>query len=88
MRSMGLGIPGRRDGRNGKDGRYAKGRRDGILPAFVGVAVGYFLVGVGWFFGGRPPSLPFSRLAAAFLAVLILPKATAAGFFGLVVIVL
>ena len=32
-------------------------------------------------FFGRPPSCPFSRAALAFAALLILPSATAAGFF-------
>lgn len=32
------------------------------------------------FFLGRPPRLPFSRLAAAFFALFILPSATAEGF--------
>ena len=37
------------------------------------------------FFFGLPPFLPFSRLLAAFRALVILPRATAAGFLRLTV---
>ncbi len=33
-------------------------------------------------FRGRPPSLPFSRAALALAGLVMLPSATAAGFFG------